>query len=306
MAYIIFTQEMMEKLMAKAEADISFTFLKAVNGVKAKTNIEEFLTNEGADPVGKILSFEVNAALLSTGLSTAKFLSDALGKSIDYDITHPGVIEIMNDNRLRLISDYTRIQREATREALRNGIERGLNPRKQAQNFKDSMGLSERHIRWIENYRSMLENGRSEALDRELRDRRFDPTVRRSQKTKTPMSQKDIDRMVERYRDRVLKYRAETIARTEALSAVHAAIHNAYTQAVESGSLDRNVVEEEWITAHDERRRASHGFMHGQIRPMGEPFLSGDGNLLRYPGDIDAPASDRVNCRCVKTYRIKK
>ena len=44
--------------------------------------------------------------------------------------------------------------------------------------------------------------------------------------------------------------------------------------------------------------------MRGQKRKWGELFRSGLGNALRYPCDPDAPAGDRVSCRCGRTVRI--
>ena len=72
--------------------------------------------------------------------------------------------------------------------------------------------------------------------------------------------------------------------------------------AVVAGQAD---VEGVWHTAADERVRPSHQYMHLQRRPLGEPFLSGDGNLLEYPGDRRAPAEDVIRCRCVVARELK-
>jgi hypothetical protein len=44
--------------------------------------------------------------------------------------------------------------------------------------------------------------------------------------------------------------------------------------------------------------------MEGQTVKYGEKFVSGLGNELAYPGDPDAPAEDRINCRCWREFRI--
>ena len=67
------------------------------------------------------------------------------------------------------------------------------------------------------NYRRLLENNSAEALRRQARDKRFDQSVRRAIENKTPLRAEQIDRMVARYADRLVKQRAATIARTEAL-----------------------------------------------------------------------------------------
>lgn len=44
--------------------------------------------------------------------------------------------------------------------------------------------------------------------------------------------------------------------------------------------------------------RESHMDMHEQVRRQGEPFISGNGNELRYPGDRSAPIEEWINCQC--------
>ena len=52
-----------------------------------------------------------------------------------------------------------------------------------------------------------------------------------------------------------------------------------------------------WIcTFHNSRD--SHMDMHLQRRKQGTPFVSGAGNLLRYPGDRSAPVEEWINCQC--------
>ena len=156
------------------------------------------------------------------------------------------------------------------------------------------------------NYRRLLgrvSEGDSEALTRQLRDRRFDPTVRRAVAAREPLSQAQIDRMVERYRARYVKYRAEVIGRTEALRAVHAGNDEAYRQAIDGGAIDLDELQRTWVTARDERVRPTHRVAGGQVRGINEPFIVG-GAQLRYPGDPRGPAKETIQCRCALTTRF--
>ena len=198
----------------------------------------------------------------------------------------------MQGERLRFIREFTDSQRDATRVALVDGIERGLNPIEQARNFRSSVGLTARQQEAVINYRRLLGRageGDSEALTRQLRDRRFDPTVRRAVAGREPLSQAQIDRMVERYRERYIKYRAEVIGRTEALRAVHAGNDEGYRQAIDGGAIDLDEIQRTWVTARDERVRETHRDAGGQVRGIDEPFIVG-GAQLRYPGDSQGPA----------------
>jgi uncharacterized protein with gpF-like domain len=147
----------------------------------------------------------------------------------------------------------------------------------------------------------VLENNSTSALGRALRDRRFDASVERAVAAGEPLEPEQIDRMVGRYRDRMLAMRAETIARTESLSVVSLARHEATKQAMEQAGFSADEVKRTWRATKDKRTRDSHSEMDGQTVGFDEPFVSGDGNELMYPGDPSAPASDRINCRCTVT-----
>ena len=86
------------------------------------------------------------------------------------------------------------------------------------------------------------------------------------------------------------RVRSITIARTE--------VNGANNGAAVEGYLQSGVVSmKEWMTAGG-NVRPSHAEMEGQRVGLDEPFISGDGNLLRYPGDGMAPPGDTVNCCC--------
>ena len=109
--------------------------------------------------------------------------------------------------------------------------------------------------------------------------------------------------MVERYRQRWVKHRAEVIGRTEALRSVHEGVDEMYQQAIEAGELQADQLIEIWNTARDERVRGSHAAMHLQERRPDELFTSGAGNLTRHPGGFGIAAED-IQCRCAKSHRI--
>jgi hypothetical protein len=50
--------------------------------------------------------------------------------------------------------------------------------------------------------------------------------------------------------------------------------------------------------------RGSHRAMHGQTRGVDEPFESGAGFSLMYPGDVNAPPEETIQCRCTVGTRM--
>lgn len=232
---------------------------------------------------------------------------------VDFNVVHQDAVRAMQENRLRLVREITDSQRRAIREAMQSGVERGLNPIDQARAFRDAIGLTQRQVQAVNNYRRLLSTNDPEALQRALRDRRFDATTRRAIKDGKPLSKRQIDNMVARYRERMHKHRSEVIARTEGLRAVHEGTHSMFRQAVADGKMGADDVMREWNTAGDERVRTtqstsgktSHASMHRQVvRGLETPFVSGGGNNLLYPGDPTAPGYDTIQCRCAVGVRL--
>jgi len=93
--------------------------------------------------------------------------------------------------------------------------------------------------------------------------------------------------------------RARTIARTEVIGASNA---GAYQQLLLLGpnAPQRKV----WLSTHDSRTRVSHRAADGQVVDFFGDFRVG-GEKLSYPGDPDASAANRVNCRCTVTWEYE-
>jgi len=304
----------LRKLIEAAEPRLAALFLVLMKNIKDSFTLDQLadLLEQGrideaierAVRAGTRYASEVQGIIIATGIDTAEFLTKVLDELVVFNSTSQFTLDQFARDGLRFIRDFTVEMQAAARQAIVDGLVRGLNPREQARNFRNSIGLSARQVDAVNRYRSLLEQNSLEALQRELRDRRFDPTVRRAAATGDPLSTRQIDRMVDRYSERQLRWRSEMIARTEALRAVHAGSQEMYRQAILSGDLDADTLLQQWIIAGDNRVRSSHAAMSGQRRPIGEPFLSGNGNSLRFPGDPNAPASDTINCRCTLSTRI--
>lgn len=110
--------------------------------------------------------------------------------------------------------------------------------------------------------------------------------------------------MVQRYEQRMIQYRARTIATTESQRVLHEGEEEMFEQAVKENKIRREQVLNTWRTAADEKVRTSHAPMNGQQRFMGVPFQTGAGRSIRWPGDVAAPAKETINCRCVLQRRI--
>lgn len=306
-----------ERLLEKAEPRLARAFSAAVARVKNELDLDllEALIAAGdfegalryTQGVAEDLGHASNLVFFSAGQDTARFLSGLDVGHIVFDQINVRAVAALQQNTLRLITQFTEEQRAATRLALLDGIARGVGPAEQARNFRDSIGLTERQEAAVVNYRRLLEGSASEqreALTRELRDRRFDRTVRRSIKTDKALTPEQIDKMVSRYAERYVKHRSVVIARTEALRSVHQGVEEAYEQAIDAGVLSADDLIRTWDSSRDSRVRRTHKLLHGQRRKWKETWATENG-VIRYPGDPEAAAEEVIQCRCLLTTRIK-
>jgi len=306
----------LRRLATRLEPRFRARYLQLIRGLKQSRSLDDIVRLLEAGQLDVMLR-ELERVLLGfgdewgdayvfSGQQAATMIGQALEVQVSFDRVNTRAVTSMQDNRLRLVREVTRTQRAAINEAMTDGVRRGINPREQARLFRDTIGLTQRQSAAVNNFRRMLEDGNAEALTRKLRDRRFDRRVRTAVSGGRPLTSDEIERMVTRYRERYLTFRAETIARTEALNSAHAGTQEMFQQAIENGTLDAQSLVQTWDTSQDERVRGWHDSMHGQqVRP-GESFTSGLGNQLRYPADPAAPAEDRVQCRCAVTTRFSE
>ena len=315
MPEITYSEERMIALLDNAEGRFLLAASRAITAMEegpalSRASVERLIeqgrveeASEEAGRIGAVGIFAAYAAIFTAnGLDTIRHTETALNVTIGFDVSNWRAVQHLRETRFRLISDITAEQRDAIQQALVEGTARGLNPRQQAVNVRLAIGLTGPQEIAARNYRISLERGSADALDRELRDRRFDPRVRRAV-AGDPLTRQQIDRMVERYRDRQLRHRARVIAGTEALRAVHAGAHEAYQQAIESGNFSADEVVRTWGTAGDELVRPTHVAANGQRRGLDEPFVVG-GARLRYPGDERGPGRETIKCRCVLSVRV--
>ena len=211
---------------------------------------------------------------------------------------------IMGDAELEFIKDFTDDQRELVRSVLANALDRGLSPTAAARAFRDSIGLTANQAAIVSGYRALLERGSSEALNRELRDARFDRTVTGAIERGDVLTSTQIDRMVSAYSDNMLANRADTIAITESHAAVSQGRRQALGDLMDEFDIGEGNLIRTWNTTKDGRQRDTHDEMDGQQVRGFELYLSPSGARLRFPGDPEAPPEEIIRCRCVETYDI--
>lgn len=113
-------------------------------------------------------------------------------------------------------------------------------------------------------------------------------------------------RLIDQFRNSLLKSRGDTIARTETAQAVAAGRFEEWEQVLESLGRSEMDVEKTWHKGsggRDPRRfhQAADGM---KVRGLRTPFILGDGASLMFPHDPQASAKQTINCTCHFSIRL--
>lgn len=172
--------------------------------------------------------------------------------------------------------------------------------RKIKSEIAENSGLSAREIGFVRTYEEALRSNSRKALDRALRERSFDQSVKDRVKSKKPFTEIQIQRMVKAYKKRLIDSKAKRISRTMGTRLVS----EAAMRAAENAEAKHGVrMVSTWIPINDNLTRDHHASMSGQTVRIGEVFVDGIGNLIRYPGDPGAPPNTTINCRCQLSFK---
>lgn len=318
----------MDRLLSSIEARIKRAWIAAIAHLRELNSVERIALRmytqdptvvlDGFDDAIASLAAAEHNAYTTAGQTAARWLERQFAKRgpatiakklLSFDPADATAVRWAERNRLDLIREINAEQRILIRDALMDGAITGVNPRVTAAAIRDSIGLTASQESAVRSYRSSLERGQyAAALQRELSSGVSDRVISAARAASRELTQAQIDVAVSRYRENFVRMRAETIARTEALRVAHQGNEELYRQAIGRGDLRADTLERTWHHSpgakNKRNERAFHRSMEGQVRGFGEPFISGMGNELRFPGDPEAPAEETVNCRCVIATRM--
>lgn len=274
----------------------------------------------GIDPAKfRELSEVFNEAFIAAGKLTETRIPpkiDAAGFRLDvlFDVRNPRAETWLRDHSSKAIVQITEDQKAMARKVLTEGLAEGKNPKTIALDLAGRInratgrreggfiGLTATQQEWARNYARELATGDPAALLRKMRDKRFDRTIQKAIREGRGLTAKEATPIFRAYLNRMLLWRAETIARTETMTALHQGSMESVQQAIDAGQIPEGQVKKRWIGTLDRRIRDTHHSLHWQTVDFRADFVSPSGARLRYPGDPLAPPSEIVNCRCVLDF----
>jgi len=160
------------------------------------------------------------------------------------------------------------------RSVLEDGLSAGRNPKTIALDLVGRrsrvtgkregglIGLTQQQEEWQRSYASEIASTSPEALRKALkkglRDKRFDASVRKAIQSGEQIPAETRTKMLLAYRNRSLKYRAETIARTEIIQALGRSQVEVWDQAIDRGRVAVQDLIKIPVSVKDEHVRHNH------------------------------------------------
>lgn len=208
---------------------------------------------------------------------------------VSFDVLNPRVIDAVRALDSRVINALKADIRETVRAHVENGLRDGVPPRTIARALRPLIGLAPNQAEYVQNYRAELEAGSKAALERRMRNMRYDKATAAG--TLTPAQ---IDRAVTAYEKRLLAFNASTNARTMTTDSLKLGQHLAWQEAIDNGTVDKGSLNKRWVGVMDDRERPEHVLMEGETVGFEEAFSNGE----------YIPGESTWNCRCVVRYVV--
>jgi SPP1 gp7 family putative phage head morphogenesis protein len=265
-----------------------------INGALAIMAVDQnfvaALQGAGIEP--GIASFRdaIQRAIRAGAMTAIQSLPKAVGLNISFDLMNPESANFIQSYTFNLIQQVSQQTRDAVQQIVLRAFKEGGHPYEQARAIKQVIGLTARQEHAVATYRAALRAGGSalqDALSRSLRDGRFDPTLIRAMRDQTPLRREYIDKLVARYRERFLIYRAKNIARTETIRASNKGQRELWRQAQQQGLIP-HTARRKWIVSGDDRTCPICLKLDGQTAGLNEEFA---------PGILEPP-DPHPSCRC--------
>ena len=300
------------------EAPMAAAYLaevRAVEGEATVAEVERLIAADDRDGLAALLS--LGALTLFTELFRTAFIQGAqneLAGRWRFDSNTWAVINLLmgeyasirdtSDMDLRKTIDVVLANGNTTRNKALDllGVKGST-----ARRTGGMVGLPMQMSEWVESARQQLLSGDRAAmrayLTRKLRDTAYDRFIIPGSK----LTIEQANTISRAYSARLLQSYAKQLAQTYAQAAYEAGRRQGLQQQIDNGVLSEDQITKDWQTDKDERVRHSHRQMQGQKQPFNQPFISGLGALMMYPGDASLGASDedRYGCRCRARYSVR-
>jgi len=309
--------KLLETLLDRQEAKVRAAFMDFVRRVSSdeviraiadlvqRGQVTEALAIIGYE--GASLGTAANAVFLGSAQTEAEALVDQLRRlapraGLAFNPFDSTLAAIARQTGLRFVQETTQSQQNTILDALSRNI--GGDVRQTARAIRSAIGLTTAQQDSVRRYRNLLETGSRRAVEVALRDKRFDSSASRAAEG-LALDPAKIDRMVERYRQNFVAYRATVIARTEGGHLFGVAREAGFRQMLQQAGIAESRGEKGWRTRRDALVRDLHEPMDGVWVGLNQVFTMPNGEVCYRPKDPSLSAKNRCSCRCLHQFSIR-
>lgn len=254
----------LEQAFAQAEGQIPIRDLVAI--------LEQ--SGLGPDDISRLLRWlpplldaAARPALRRAATEAARIEVAGLGHvGLSFDLVNPRAVRVADTQAARLVTVVTAESRRAIRTIVATAIEQGITVRDTARLIRQVVGLNARQASALARFRQRLADGR--------------------------VTGAALERQVDRYYRRLLRQRAELIARTEIMTAQARGQEEVWSEAMARDLIQRDEMERVWIVTPDDRLCPDCAGMDGARAPIGGVFTSPIGPVVGPPL--------HPHCRCAQ------
>jgi len=260
----------------KLEAEFAAEFIAQMRKLSRRKSLQELLDQiEGgyyssvATIPTSLMSLQIDTSKLNAIArkamgSAARITDEKIGLNIGFNVQNPTIIEAARNISVDLSTNLSQTSQKILDKVIGDAMEGIVTRREAVKIIESRVGLLPAH---------------SDAVDR------YYDTLIQSGATKA-----NAKKLADKYADRLLRYRANTIARTEIARATGIGQAEFWRQAVADGSLPPDA-KRVWTTSYDERVCEICGPMNNVEVGIFEQWLTPN-------GFVDYPSAIHPNCRC--------
>lgn len=258
-----------ERIARRLEPQLRKRFLAAVQATKDRVDLEalaravqagnvtqaEFAARlrEWPEKYGE-LSIDLRAGFLAGGEVAYEVLDGAKFK-LRFDLINPYAVNYANRKLPQIVESYKDDAKRIIRDIITEAVSGKYTVQTAAKEIRDSIGLTERYSMAAANYRAdLIGNG---------------------------ITGERLEAKVERYKEKLLKSRAKTIARTEIIQAQVSGQRALWNEAANQGLFNKADAKRIWKVHTDERTC--------------ELCMAMDGQEIPFNGVYDHPELGNVN-----------
>jgi hypothetical protein len=255
-------------------------------------------------------------------------LPGMVSAGVRFDMSNPAAEAWIRDNVGREITRITDEQVQIVREVIGRGFAQGQGPLNIATDIAGRVGPGrvrqggvlgldgprEARLRAVteaiktpEGVQSLVIQGRDGTLRlRYTVNPRSEQTILAAYRRGEAVGAAQQRTIADQFSNKLLRERAETIARTETAQAVMSSRRDAWTQVMSRRNIPPEAVVKRWIHGGGVKEpRPHHVAMSGQeVRGIDTPFVFSNGASLQFAHDPNGAASEIINCGCNTEYSV--